>query len=137
MVARSTYFRSLFASGMSESQAEEIPLDEDPVAFKAALKFLHSGLAPDNLDEIAIKLLPIADKYIIDELKQSCEAAIRRILSVENVVDILEMTDAHNFVELFEYCLPLFKANVKRLQECCMNKLDKKLLFKILVICSE
>ena len=132
LVARSTYFRNMFASGMSESQAEEIPLDEDPEAFKAALKFLYSGLAPDNLDEVAIRLLPVADKYMLDELKQVCDSAIRRILSIENVLDILVMTENHNFCELFEYCLPFFKANVNRLNKNDMNKLDKKLLVKLL-----
>ena len=70
LIARSTYFGSLFTSGMTESLSSEIELDENPVIFKEALKFLYSSLTPENLDEIAIDLLPIADKYLLDELKQ-------------------------------------------------------------------
>merc|ERR1719209_1095116 len=65
LTARSTYFQSLFNSGMSESLVNEVELDEDPLIFKEALKFIYSGLTPENLDDIAIKLLPLADKYLI------------------------------------------------------------------------
>merc|ERR1739838_816526 len=42
LVARSTYFHSLFSSGMSESLSNEVKLDENPLVFNEALKFMYS-----------------------------------------------------------------------------------------------
>ena len=139
--ARSTYFRSLFepSANWKENQCNEIELDEDPPVFKEVLKFLYCGLPPENFDQIAIELLPVADKYILDELKELCDLAIRRILSPENVVNVLQIANKHNCFDLFVYCLPLFKANIKTLKEPVVSSLkgDPNLLFKLLQICAE
>ena len=137
LIARSTYFRSLFGSGWTESLTNEVQLDEDPLIFKAALKFMYSGLTPENLEDVAIKLLPLADKYLLDELKQLCDSAIRRILSVENIAEVLRVADDHDCPDLFKYCVPFFKANVQILTRSSWDKLFSKSLFeKLLRACS-
>ena len=141
LVARSTYFQNLFDpnSNWKESRADEIVLDEDPVAFKEALKFLYSGMPDEKLKKSAIEVFPIADKYCLDELKEFCLPAIRENLSANNVVAVLQLAENHHCVDLFHYCVPLLKANVKNLKKDCIEKLqaDPKLLFKLLQICSE
>lgn len=133
LMARSTYFQSLFSSGMSESVSNEIKVDEDPRVFKEVLKFMYSGLTPENLDDIAIELLPLADKYLLDELKQLCDLAIRRNLSVDNIAEVLRIADDHDCSDLFIYCVPFFKANALILEQSGWDRLFSKGLFKKLV----
>ena len=110
-------------------------LDEDPLIFKEALKFMYSGLTPENLDDIAVQLLPLADKYLLDELKQLCDSAIRRILSVDNIAEVLRVADDHDCPDLFKYCVPFFKANVEdALKPISLNQ---PLLEKLLKACSD
>ena len=141
LAARSTYFQNLFEpnSNWKESRADEIVLDEDPVAFKEALKFLYSGMPDENLERSAIEVLPIADKYCLDELKQFCLSAIQQNVSANDVITVLQLAENHHCVDLFHYCVPLLKANAKNLKKDCIDKLqtDPKLLFKLLQICSE
>ena len=137
LIARSTYFLSLFSSEMSESLSKEVKLEEDPRIFKEILKFMYSGLAPENLDVIAIELLPVADKYLLNELKQWCDLAIRRNLSVENVAEVLRIADDCGCSDLFKFCVPFFKANVKDLKRSDWDTLFSKGLFeKLLTDCS-
>jgi len=135
LIARSMYFRSLFHSGMIESLSDEVELNEDPLIFKEALKFMYSGLTPENLDDIAIQLLPLADKYLLSELKQLCDTAIRRILSVENIAEVLRIANDHNCPDLFKYCVPFFKANVKVVLK--PSSLSQSLLEKLLEACCD
>ena len=135
-IARSTYFRSWFGSGWTESLTNEVQLDEDPLIFKEALKFMYSGLAPENLDDVAIELLPLADVHGLDELKQLCDSAIRRILSVENIAQVLRIADDHDCDDLFKYCVPFFKANAQDLNWSGYKVFSKALLVKLLRACS-
>jgi len=141
LTARSAYFRSLFNSGMTESLTNEVELDEDPLMFKEALKFMYTGLTPVNLDDVAIRLLPLADKYLLGELKQLCDTAIRRILSAENVAEVLRVADAHDCPDLFKYCVPFFKANIKGLESASLDmlfgNLSQSLFKKLLRACSD
>ena len=139
--ARSSYFRSLFdpSSDWKESSADEIKLDVTPAVFKELLRFLYSGLPPENLNEIAMELLPVADKYAVDELKALCDSAIRQTLTADNVVQVLHLAENHYCPDLFEFCVPLFKANINTLDKPQLGSLtaDPKLLLKLLKVCSE
>jgi hypothetical protein len=130
---RSAYFRLMFESGMKESLFNEVPLDENPAIFKKLLRFIYSGSVPVNIDENAMELLPLADKYGLDDLKPYCEAAICRNVSAENVIEVLRLADMHNCTDLFEYASPIFKENLKGRLE----KESKEFLAKLLQICSE
>ena len=116
-------------------------LDENPLIFKELLKFMYSGLTPENLDDIAIKLLPLADKYLLSELKQLCVTAIRRVLSVENITEVLQIADDHDCPDLFKYCVPFFKANIEGLEPASWDKLfgnlSQSLFKKLLKACSD
>ena len=108
-------------------------------AHREFFKFLYSGEPPENLETIALELLPVASKYGVDELKTLCDHAIRRILSADNVVDILSLAEANGCPDLCLYCLPVFKANASRLKPDCAAKLKAQpdLLLKLVRMCSE
>ena len=83
LVARSAYFRKMF-QWMREnvpialrSGSKEIYVDDtDPGLFKEVLTFIYSGWAPKKISSIAMQLLPLADRYDLDELKFMCESVI-------------------------------------------------------------
>ena len=140
LVARSLYFRNLFKSGMKESLTKESEFDENPLLFQEMLKFLYSGLVPACIDEVAMDLLPIADKYAVKDLKQLCDTALRRSLSAENVVQVMRLADDHVCPDLFQYCAPIFKARLHDLQQIIWDELENessKFLAKLLKIASE
>ena len=139
LMARSVFFWSLFKSGMKESVSNKVELDDDPAIFKELLKFLYSGLLPGNMDEIATKLLPVADKYAVEELKELCKLSLRRNLSAKSVVQVMQLADNHNCPDLFESAAPIFKENLKDLDQSSWDELEKesKLLVKLLKIAAE
>jgi len=137
--ARSTHFRGLFESGMQESVTGKIELDDDPEIIKEVLKFLYSGILPENIDTIAMELLPVADKYALNELKQSCINVIRRQPTAENIVTIMLLADQHHCPDLIRFCAPFFQANVNKLKESdwAVLKKEPELLAKLLKLCSK
>lgn len=140
LIARSVFFRSLFKSGMKESRANEVELDDDPWVFKELLKFLYSGLLPGNMDEIAMALFPVADKYVLDDLKQSCKATIRHNVSRENVMQVLRLAEMYDCPDLFEHASSIFKENLKDLDQSFWDELENessRFLAKLLKICSK
>ena len=129
LTARSDHFRSVFKSGMKESISKEIELDDDPTIFKELLRFLYSGLLPENLDQIAMDLLPIADKYAVEELKRSCDLAIRRNLSAKNIVQVMRLAEDYHCPDLFQYAAPVFKAKAKDLEQSTWDELEEESIF--------
>ena len=61
--ARVPYFANMLESGMEEVTSNEVHIqDVESGVFKAVLQYIYSGVAPTNLDKIALKLLVAADK---------------------------------------------------------------------------
>jgi len=140
LVARSDYFRALFKSGMKESLAKEIKIEEDPALVKDLLKYIYTGLPPKNLDEIAIGLLPLADKYQVNDLRESCISELYRIVNKKNVIDILLLAENLNLPGLLRYCVPIFQVWAELLKSTAhWSKLRvyPELLLKLLQLCNE
>jgi len=109
--ARSEYFKSIsmFRSGMVEANSDEIEIkDCDFDLFKMMIKFLYTDIPPDEIDGIATELLPVADKFLVMNLKYHCEESLRKSLKEENVKEVL---------------LLAYKYNCATLKKCCFNKL--------------
>ena len=88
--ARSAYFRAMFNSPMEESLNQTVEIDDvEPNVFRGLLRFLYAGQPPENLGEIAVDLLTVADKYGVDSLKELCEARLCDDLDDDNVIDYI------------------------------------------------
>jgi len=117
LLTRSSYFQTLFDSGMREAQTNVIPIEEaEPKHFRELLAFIYSGLPPTNLPTIAHSLLPLADRYAIMALRNTCITAIISTLSLKNVIGVMLLADTHSCPELTKKCLPLIKENIKTLK---------------------
>ncbi|CAM9256028.1 unnamed protein product [Ascophyllum nodosum] len=94
LIARSEYFRSMFKKGsMRESQTSEVVVHEhDEATLRQMLEYIYTNRVKDmpglSADEV-IKLLALANEFLLEELKALCEHSARRIVSVANVAKML------------------------------------------------
>lgn len=63
----------------------------------------------DNLENIASKLLVVAHKYEVDNLKEICVNALMGSITVDNVLLILDTADRLNEYVLKENCIDFIK----------------------------
>ena len=140
LVTRSAYFQKLFHSGMKESVSKVIKIEESPALFSKVLKFIYTGQPPKGLRNFAMELLPVADRFGLDKLKEMCASALKQEISKDSVIDILLLADTLHLPALLRYCIPFFQAHVKNLESGIhWIKLDDHphLLKKLLVYCCE
>jgi len=95
--ARAHYFDTLFTSGMAETLSNKIDIkDCSPKVFNELLKYLYSDTPPDCLKEIALELLPIADKYLLEQLVIICEECLMENLEKSCLKDVLIISHRNN-----------------------------------------
>ena len=136
--ARSKYFASMFGSRTKENLSGQVEVpDVDPAAFRGLLHFIYGGSAPKNLDNIALDLFVVADKYGLEILKNMCEFHICRNLSTANVVDVLFLAERYNREALMSQAKLVFKGHIRAVErsEELREKLqdDPGFLFRLLV----
>ncbi|CAM9849889.1 unnamed protein product [Ascophyllum nodosum] len=93
-------------------EAGSIPLpDHRHDVFLAFLEFLYTdkvmSLGSDSVDaEFALDLLEVADRYLVDDLKQLCEDAIMKSTTTKNAYELLMAADSRSSAaSLRERCL--------------------------------
>jgi len=100
------YFKNLLASEMKETQTNSVEIkDAEPDSFRCVLLFIYCGQLPDDFDSIAVKVLPLADKYLLEDLKQKCANSIQSSLSSVNVCASLILAERHGCAALKEVCV--------------------------------
>jgi len=105
LCTRSDYFQSMFHSGMVENESENIVIqDHDPILFKKILEFLYTDVPPEDIDEVAFDLLPLADKYLLDSLKHHCAKALKKSMHEGNIKEILILAHKYNCPSLKKDC---------------------------------
>ena len=91
LFARSEYFRRMFTSGYREASESTIPIpDVRYEVFLCVLSFLYTGKPREDIDEMAVEVLGVANLYNIEPLKRICAELITRSICVENVASILQ-----------------------------------------------
>ena len=125
LIARSSYFRTMFSTNMNESSSGKINVpDADPSAFRSMLEFLYGGSSPKDLGIVAMDLFAIADKYDMRELAELCEAYILDNINADNVIDALLLAEQHGRKNLMARAKIVLKANLNIVQR---SKNRKKL----------
>jgi len=135
LFARSKYFAAMFRSKSKEDSSGKIDVpDADPKVFRGMLEFLYGGFSPKQLDDIALDLFIIADKYGIDKLRDICELNLRTHLNADNVVDALLLAERHNLQDLMAAAKVVFRANRDVLMQSEDNreKLTQDILAKLM-----
>lgn len=115
---RSVYFRQMFSAGMKENQTGVIEIvDYDPDTFEQALTFLYTGFTSRFLDrKLAMSLLPLADKYLIESLKKACLDKIKNHINIKNVSEVLGQAILLNCTPLRDACFEVMKNDMTECQ---------------------
>lgn len=136
LMARCSYFKTMFASGMKEALEGEVKVTDVKIrVFKELLKFIYGGKEPAFRKDVTADLLIVADKYGLVELKDICEKQLIAHLSAENVVDYLLLADELNCSYLLNVATPLIRTHVQTLganKELDKLKANPKLLLEML-----
>ena len=102
LTTRSSVFDHMLSSGMLESQNSEVFLtDISPNTVSDLLSYLYT----DNVDNLpsgskARDLLPVAEKYDLDGLKNLCGEALTQQIDLHTVVDLALLSDMYNVENL-------------------------------------
>jgi len=100
LTTRSSVFDHMLSSGMLESQNSEVYLtDISPNTVSDLLSYLYT----DNVDDLPTKaqsLLPVAEKYDLDGLKDLCGEALTQQIDLQTVVDLALLSDMYNVQNL-------------------------------------
>ncbi|XP_033224523.1 speckle-type POZ protein B-like [Belonocnema kinseyi] len=101
----SPVFSRMFSNEMRENLMNQVEMTEtDPDVFNEMLRYIYTGKVED-LSDVAFDLYELANKYDIVGLRMMCEQCLLNILSVENVIHVLELADCHNASYLKNECI--------------------------------
>lgn len=133
--ARSPYFRAMFSHDMLENVENKVYLDdmEEEVA-EEMLKFIYTGGSP-QLDKFADRLLVVAEKYGLEQLKELSELQMIDNLAVDSASLYLSTASQYNLVELKAACFDFISQNIKAIKDTPgfyeINKTDPTLFMEL------
>ncbi|XP_028800403.1 ARM REPEAT PROTEIN INTERACTING WITH ABF2-like [Neltuma alba] len=115
LLASSDAFRAMLDGFYWEKEAKEIQIPNVKWdVFEVMMRFIYTGNVDVNLD-IAQDLLRVADQYLLDGLKRSCECALAQDISVENVSLMYELSESFNAMALRHACIFFLLAQFDKL----------------------
>ena len=118
LTARCEAFRGMFNSSMKEGSkaCQEVPILEVSYgSFHCMLQYIYGG-AVQVPDELAVELLGLADRYLLDGLKLLCGFTLARMVSVETVARIIQAADRWDVdrSQLKQLCMDFILANYEQ-----------------------
>lgn len=117
LAVRSEHFRAMLYGGMREADSEEIEIrDMSHPVFLKLLEFLYTDDVEDLGPDMAIPLLIAAELYLLDRLKGICEDAIRKSITVHNVISIFMAAHRHRAAGLREIGLDFILDNLEEVK---------------------
>jgi len=85
------------------------------------------------MPELAIEIMVAANKYGMDRLKRLCEKFLVQAIDLDNVVELLHLSDMHHAIELKRMCINYTMLHfdiVTKKEE--FKKLSKSILLELL-----
>jgi speckle-type POZ protein len=109
--ARSDVFTAMFQHPTKENLTNQIKIEDiEPDVFQELLRFIYTGrVQVDKLEVMAAGLFIAADKYLLDQLKLTCENHLLHHMSPENCVFLLLNGDLQNPTELLKEAAKFFR----------------------------
>lgn len=96
LATASPVFDSMLTVNMIENAENSVTiLDIPSILIQEMLRFIYTAKV-NNIKSIAAKLLPIAEKYQIEELKKLCEQELDKSLNDNNAWDLLILGDRYH-----------------------------------------
>ncbi|XP_033214362.1 speckle-type POZ protein B-like [Belonocnema kinseyi] len=113
LATRSEVFQAMFTNEMSEKSNSLVEIEDlTPKVIEKMLLFIYTDKVEDSdLKEFAPQLLDAAEKYNLRRLKEMCIAALYENLSIENVLNTLEIADTYSIPNLKKEALQFLVAH--------------------------
>lgn len=100
--------------------------DVSYLTMKEMLRFIYTGEVK-NLDLIAKNLLELANRFLIEDLKNLCEKELFKSLSIHNVQELFLFASDNKAFKLKEECLKFVKNNMDQI--ISLNETDNEETF--------
>eukprot|EP01121_Diplochlamys_sp_Union-15-3_P007517 TRINITY_DN1914_c0_g1_i1.p1 TRINITY_DN1914_c0_g1~~TRINITY_DN1914_c0_g1_i1.p1 ORF type:complete len:223 (-),score=44.20 TRINITY_DN1914_c0_g1_i1:7-675(-) len=127
LYARSEFFRTIFDSSFKEREEKQIPLMEINLSiFEDILKYIYTNLSSVDAESI-VDLLMASDRFLLEDLKRRIEKDLEEAFSLENIVDILMISEQSSSPRLKRACIEFIAQRLdafKRLEG--FNRLSKE-----------
>lgn len=105
VAAGSPVLSALFKHDFEENRTRVVVIDDtNAQVFLQLLQYLYSGTASE-MEDVAMDLLVVADKYGVESLKDECAIVLGRKLKLDNVIPILILAHLHSIPKLFQLAL--------------------------------
>ncbi|XP_043479842.1 protein roadkill-like [Leptopilina heterotoma] len=102
---RSTVFAAMFKNKMTEELTSVVEIDDTKSAiFQQMLNFIYTDQV-ENLEESAVELLYVAEKYQLEKLKNLSINSLNDKLSLKTVIKTLEVAELYSIELLKHECL--------------------------------
>ncbi|KAG6609735.1 putative dihydroflavonol-4-reductase [Phytophthora cinnamomi] len=109
---RNSYFKNMVRFGSATSQTAVIEVDNCSYeVFSILLRFLYTGKV-DITPDVAEELLRASSFYCVYELQKRTEAFLSGQICVENVVDLLTLSEECNADDLKKNCVPFLMRHI-------------------------
>ncbi|KAM0954172.1 putative chromatin remodeling & transcription regulator BTB-POZ family [Dioscorea sansibarensis] len=105
LLASSDAFRAMFDGGYREKDARDIEIPNIKwEVFELMMRFIYTGSVTVTRD-IAQDLLRAADQYLLEGLKRLCEYSIAQDVTLDNVANMYELSEAFHAMSLRHTCV--------------------------------
>ncbi|KAI6231056.1 hypothetical protein M3Y95_00341100 [Aphelenchoides besseyi] len=117
LCCQSDVFKTMFQHDFKEKESNEIKIaNADVEVVEAMLRFVYSGKV-EKIDELASRLILLADQYQLKDLTTMCMQQLGRDINMSNVIERLELL---SFVDhLIAYKEPVFKCLQENYNAVC------------------
>eukprot|EP01090_Pellita_catalonica_P005736 TRINITY_DN15975_c0_g1_i1.p1 TRINITY_DN15975_c0_g1~~TRINITY_DN15975_c0_g1_i1.p1 ORF type:complete len:565 (-),score=81.34 TRINITY_DN15975_c0_g1_i1:25-1719(-) len=120
------------ANGPPVMRRLKLPLPDPHRVFPIALEFCYNGYVDALKVENCIPLLPLADFYQIEGLKEQCSAIIASTIDRENAVAILYRAVECHATDIIDKCIDIVAANFAYIYNADYNALPFDVYYRIL-----
>ncbi|KAF9673910.1 hypothetical protein SADUNF_Sadunf10G0073000 [Salix dunnii] len=105
LLASSDAFRAMFDGGYREKDARDIEIPNIRwEVFELMMRFIYTGSVDVTLG-ISQDLLRAADQYLLEGLKRLCEYTIAQDITLENIANMYELSEAFHAISLRHRCI--------------------------------
>jgi len=109
--ARSGTFKSMFQHDCIENATNKVDLKHhESDLVQEMLRYMYTNKV-ENLKNLAVDLLPIADMYELEHLKEMCVAAVHSNIAVESVVAVYRLAALHSVESIKTRAADFIKKN--------------------------
>ncbi|XP_045023655.1 speckle-type POZ protein isoform X5 [Daphnia magna] len=110
--ARSKVFTAMFEHETAEKLSNKVDIrDIDPDVFHEVLGYMYTGrMSSGTLEKMAVGVLAVADKYLLDQLKAECETHLINSMSADNCAELLALSaQPHPAMHLKKYAFDFLR----------------------------